>query len=363
MKILFVGPIAQSEDDKMSAAVSPASNKWQLDLIGGLMENGVELSILTYLPESAWPKGRFFVKNIPSRNPVCKTEYTSYFNLPGLRFKILRHKFIRALSLMRQEGNFKPEILITYNATEANSALGHFFQEHYKGKWISIIADGYSMGNPDGEIFLSYGYYLKSGKEPKLHLEGAPPLFQGEITSQTANKIILYSGSLDIWTGIERFVKQFAELRPNGFELHIYGKGDNREIVRLAAENENIQLMGFVSSEDLSIASQKAYAFVNPRPTHLPGVENNFPSKILQYLSFGKPILSTKTEGISPVYDNMLMYYDPLDTVSLKAQLQTLSNFSLSELSDIYQSSKRFCENNTWKDQAAKLISLCESFI
>jgi glycosyltransferase involved in cell wall biosynthesis len=361
MRILFVGPIVESEDVKMSPAVSPASNKWQLDLIKGLMENGEELSVLTYLPEPAWPKGKFFVEITPFRNPICLTEYTRYINFPGLRFKILGKKFKRALSLMMQDGNFKPEILLTYNATEANLALGHFFQNHYKGKWISIIADGYSMGSPDSEIFLSYGYFMKSDKEPKLHLDGAPPVFQGKNASQPTNKIILYSGSLDIWTGIEHFVKQFLELRPYGYELHIYGKGVNREIERLATENENIKVMGFVSSEELSNACEKAYAFVNPRPTHLPGVENNFPSKILFYISFGKPILSTKTKGISASYDEILNYYDPLDINSLRNQFNQLSRLSYNDLLKIFEKNKEFCKLNTWEMQARKIVALCHS--
>ncbi len=363
IRILFVGPIVHSNDVKASAAVSPAANQWQLDLIKGLIANSVNVSVLTYLPEPAWPKGSLLIKNTPFQHPICKTTYIPYVNVPGLRFTMLENRFIKALTSMIDKGTFKPDILVTYNATEANCALGHFFQQKYHGKWISIIADGYSQGNPDSEIFLSYGYYLKSTVEPKLHLDGAPPTFQGKEALQIDKKIILYSGSLDIWTGIQHFVKQFADLNHTEFELHIYGKGENKEIERLATIHENIKLMGFVSSEELSTASQIAYAFINPRPTHLPGVENNFPSKLLQYISFGKPIISTKTDGISPLYNDLLMYYNPLDIITLRAQLVRLNNLSVSDLSEIYKTNKIFCETNTWKDQAAKVVLLSKKLL
>ena len=359
MKILFIGPIVENCDVSGSEAVSPAANQWQLDLIEGLVENGVEVSVLSYLPERAWPKGRLYVQNKPFIDPTCSFTYVGYANIPVVRFSILRYKFIRALQSICNNDDSRPDFLITYNATEPNCGVGHYFQEKYNGKWISIIADGYSQGKPDSEIFLSYGYFRKSQLFHKLHLDGAPPVFQGEKVLQPARKIIIYSGSLDIWTGIENFVKQFSELNLSEFELHIYGKGQNSEIARIADNNQNISLKGFVPSVELSNASKKAFAFVNPRPTHLPGVENNFPSKILQYISFGKPILSTKTKGISPLYDELLNYYDPQDITTLQKQFLHLSTLTRVNLLDIFEKSKLFCERNTWKNHAAKIVALC----
>ena len=361
MKILFVGPIVENSDVAKSEAVSPAANQWQLDLIQGLIENGVKVSVLSYLPEQAWPKGRLFVQNKQFINPNCSFTYVDYVNIPFFRFSILQYKFVKGLISMCTSDENKPDFLITYNATEANCAVGHYFQRKFDGKWISIIADGYSEGKPDSEVFLSYGYFLKSQISKKLHLDGAPPTFQGENVLLKTKKIIIYSGSLDIWTGIEHFVKQFTELNFPEFELHIYGKGQNKEIKRIADSNQNISLKGFVSIVELSNASKKAFAFVNPRPTHLPGVENNFPSKILQYISFGKPILSTKTKGISPLYDELLNYYDPQDITTLQKQFLHLSTLTRVNLLDIFEKSKLFCERNTCKNHAAKIVVLCDT--
>ena len=40
------------------------------------------------------------------------------------------------------------------------------------------------------------------------------------------------------------------------------------------------------------------------------GNQMNFPSKLFRYLPYGKPILSTNTQGLSPDYSNALIYVD-----------------------------------------------------
>jgi glycosyltransferase involved in cell wall biosynthesis len=361
MKILFVGSLVYDSNIFDSNAVSPAANQWQLDLIEGLLKNGIEVSVLSYFPEQIWPLGPLFVKNKSVVWSNSSFTYVDYLNIPFLRFSVLQYKFVNALNKICLNEKSKPDFVITYNATKANCGLGEVFQKKFKGKWISIIADGYSKGNPDSQIFLSFGYFQKSKIASKIHLDGAPPIFQGDKVSLGGRKIIIYSGSLDVWTGIEFFVQQFSYLNVQDFELHIYGKGKSRIISKIANENQNILLKGFVSSDELVLACKEAFAFVNPRPTHLTGVENNFPSKLLLYISFGKPILSTKTKGISGLYDEILNYYNPQDINSLRNQMKQLSSLSHDDLLKIYERNKEFCELNTWEIQASRVVALCHS--
>jgi len=56
---------------------------------------------------------------------------------------------------------------------------------------------------------------------------------------------------------------------------------------------------------------RSAWIYVNPRSLAEESVQNTFPSKILEYLRYGKPILSTKTSGIGSKYDNFYFIIKP----------------------------------------------------
>jgi len=104
---------------------------------------------------------------------------------------------------------------------------------------------------------------------------------------------------------------------------------------------------------------QNAFAFVNPRPVNIRMGETNFPSKILEYLSYCKPILSTKSPGLAPYYDNLLFYYDENDIFSLERALNNLVYFSIDDESSIpfREKLKTFVESHTWKKQVIKILN------
>lgn len=355
MKVVWIGPlVSESEIDK-SAAISPAANDWQLGMIRGLMENGANVTVISYFPEPIWPKGNLFISAKQKKIPAVEIRFVDYVNLMMLREYILGIKFSKELKKIIGVDNI-PDAVITYNPSKMNCTIGTFFQTQYGGQWASIVADGYSGGSPDKEIFLSYGYFCKSDRTKKLHIDGATAAFKEIQIVNNSNRVIIFTGTLDKWTGILDFALQFEKLKNEGFELHIYGKGEDHNLQTIANRCQAVKIKGFVSGEELSEACKKAYAFINPRPTHLSGIENNFPSKILHYLTFGRPILSSKTAGLSPVYDDLLYYYDPLDIDTLAKVFNKIESFTNEELQAIKSSSRSFCERSTWKNQALKVL-------
>lgn len=355
MKVVWIGPLVSESEINKSAAISPAANDWQLGMIRGLKENGADVTVISYFPEPIWPKGNLFISAKQKKIPAVEIRFVDYINLLMLREYILGIKFNKELKKMIGEDNI-PDAVITYNPSKINCDIGTFFQTQYGGQWASIVADGYSGGSPDKEIFLSYGYFCKSDRRKKLHIDGATTAFKETPIVNNGKRVIVFTGTLDKWTGIEYFALQFSKLEIKGFELHIYGKGEDHNLQSIANRCQSVKIMGFVSGEELSKACKNAYAFVNPRPTHLSGIENNFPSKILYYLTFGRPILSSKTAGIAPFYDDLLYYYDPLDIDTLAKVFNKIKSFTNEELQAIKNSSRAFCERSTWKKQALKVL-------
>lgn len=58
LHILWLGNIADEATMLASRAVSPAANRWQSGLLGGLREAGCDVRLLGHQPEPAWPRGQ-----------------------------------------------------------------------------------------------------------------------------------------------------------------------------------------------------------------------------------------------------------------------------------------------------------------
>ena len=86
-------------------------------------------------------------------------------------------------------------------------------------------------------------------------------------------------------------------------ELWLCGKGNYQDIKSLVSQDKRIKFKGYVQKSKLEKLCNKADILVNPRQAD--GNNTNFPSKILFYLSFNKPIISTKS-GLGPKYKDVI---------------------------------------------------------
>lgn len=349
-KVLWIGPIVPSDEVSKYKAISAAANVWQMGFINGLIENDFNVTLVSYVPYPTWPKGPLWAaKPFKANNyKQIKQYYFGYLNLIYIR-EIWIAAMIFSLALLKIS-NLNRRIIFTYNPYPRHWFAVKWLRLIFRSKWVSIIADDSSFGNPDFHLFLSFDYFTRFEKANKLFCDGGIILrsFNGQhdnLISSTPPKSLVFAGTLNEWTGIIDFIDLFNEIDAENYILHIYGKGDP-EVLRnksLSLKNKII-LHGFVNDIELEQACRKAYAFINPRPLHLFRSENNFPSKLLLYLSYNKPVISTKTKGLSPDYDNILSYYT--DSETLKKCIDLINDRENYE--NMVRKISSFNTDNTW---------------
>ena len=87
-----------------------------------------------------------------------------------------------------------------------------------------------------------------------------------------------------------------------------------------------------------------------------------FPSKILQYMAYGKPIVSTKTDGLSPDYNSVLQIAPSNSAEELAGEIRRTLDLSGEAFGNLQERQHRFVTNSrSWKQQAAKLLSFIQS--
>jgi glycosyltransferase involved in cell wall biosynthesis len=354
MKIIWVGPLARPDEVAKYKGISPAANNWQLFLIKALIKNGAEVRCVSYLPDPYWPKGSLIP--CPSSYDLegsIPVNFVKYLNVPLLRELSLSHSLRRPLT------HFAFEYLITYNPLTRHRLIGDFVQKALGKKWVSIIADGRPEGDPDFEVLLSYWAFRDSPGKRKIHIDGGVRLHnQNSQIFFAPTKTLLYAGSLNKWTGIGHFAHQFDSLNVSDFELHIYGRDPSADLIALSNRNGQIKIKGFVADSVYHQACLRAYGFINPRPNNVKDGEFNFPSKLLDYIGYRKPILSTKVPGMSDEYDDLLIFFNADDSNSLAMALERLRKSTPHDYADMENKLNEFAKKHTWEKQAYELLKL-----
>lgn len=345
-EVIWVGPLVETKDVGNYSGISPAANEWQMSFLKALECNDINIEMFTYIPERAWPFGKFFIK-YPKDAKLLKMCVIgiNYLNIPFIRDLFLAIKF--CFNFVKSP----KKVIFTFNPIRRHLIFVRLISMIYPIKWISIIADDFAIGNPSLSIFLSQDYYFRySGS--KLFFEGG--IYTRKTISSIPNRNIIYAGTISKWTGIVEFVYLMDQisLEELDLELHIYGVGSTIEIQEILSRNSRIKFFGFVEDDILEKACSECIGFVNPRPLTVVNGDNNFPSKLLFYLGFKKPIISTITKNIPNYYYDLLIPYE--DKKSLQFALNSIKSNATDEayLSRL----QSFVESNSWDAKVKNLL-------
>jgi|ERR1039457_583899 glycosyltransferase involved in cell wall biosynthesis len=373
--ILYLGGIFSEETMLASPAVSPAANRWQRGLMRALIDFNHDIRILGHIPEPLWPKGRSCINRDMGNIALGITgELVKYWNVPFVRSCSLAAGYKHIFQEMCETYG-RPSCLVSYNLYPYTIAVARYAHDRYGVPWVCIVADAPDPGpeldqhdqmlnDAAGRIFLSWKCFVDCSLKPTLHLDGAIDCLRFSpdiIPTKEDKRAVLYSGVVNQYGGVDLLLKAFELIKDSSIELWLCGKGENNEIHRSVQKDARIKWYGLVTDEHLKELSVRASVFINPRPVNLPASANNFPSKILEYLSYGKPVISTWTEGLSPEYKKILTV---LDNDSPECLAQTIEKVLAWDTATRLETAKETYEfmnaKKLWSIQAKRLISWLE---
>lgn len=184
---------------------------------------------------------------------------------------------------------------------------------------------------------------LQVQHKPYVVIEGLIRRTEEDKLEQTEeqSKAVLYTGTLEPDLGIQAMLDAFAAMPE--YELWICGTGSMQEQVRAYAQrHENIQYFGFVPQKEALALQAKAAALINPRTPKGIFTRYSFPSKTLEYLRSGKPVLCYKLEGIPSDYDDYLQYISTSDSEGIKSAVQKIMGLASAERKAIGSAGRAF---------------------
>ena len=324
-------------------SMQDAANVLQWHIYNGLCENlNYPIHIINVLPIYSWPQ---YYKKFCNKEIRFQTQYSSenisikFCNLKGVRNKSKERYIYKALLNWCDNQKGEP-ILFVYTLTGSLLKVISKIKKKYSNLRVcSIVADLPNMRN------LSYKYtFLKKcfGKitenevekymncvdyyvlltkymadylditKPYCVVEGIATSSSefGIISTKDENiKVILYSGTLHRRFGVWNLVEAFRNIPYDNYRLVLCGIGDcENDIKKAALEDERILFFGQVSRQKVLKLQRNATVVVNPRQNVESFTKYSFPSKNLEYMSSGTPLIAYKLDGIPDEYDEYIFY-------------------------------------------------------
>lgn len=185
-------------------------------------------------------------------------------------------------------------------------------------------------------------------------------LAENSIDNKYPEKICVYAGGIEIDYGLKMLAEGFAKADIPGSELWIYGNGSyTEELKHFCKENTSVIYKGIAPNEEIVEVEQKATLLINPRPSAEEFTKYSFPSKNLEYMASGTPILTTKLPGMPKDYYDYIYTIDNETPDGIAECLKEILSKDITELHEKGASAKNFVltkKNN--KVQAGKVLEL-----
>ena len=149
---------------------------------------------------------------------------------------------------------------------------------------------------------------------------------------------------------------------PNAM-LEIYGPGDYvKELQQIAEIHDNVFYGGMLLNTEIVDKEQEAALLVNPRPTHEEFVKYSFPSKTMEYMASGTPVLTTKLPGMPKEYYPYVDFIEEESAAGIAAALKAVLTRSDEELFQKGQQARAFVlEGRNNVVQAKKLLDMLKN--
>lgn len=402
MKILFVTGVYSREsepilrDQCINTGLDMAANTFQWNIIEGLAETGVDFHVISYPFLPAYPF-RYKCMITPQDDIIWEgrkigsmLSYNSLFFIKHLSIQNrLYHYAKRWVNEIYQESE---EIwIISYTPCSFfSNAIVKLKKKNPRIKYCTIVADlvddatnptfklslpkliqakreqrlvKHSYASIDKFILLSK--YMEEkippAKDNNIIIEGLASKVDSDSVKikDSSLKVLLYAGALEEFTGIIDLLDSFLATDNKSFRLIICGGGSLSKQVRVIADNDNrITFLGNMPRNEVIKLQKEVTLLINPRKPLFDLTRYSFPSKTIEYMSSGTPMIGYKLDGIPEEYFNHMYIPNDLSNESLTQTLNDTLSRDPIELKEFGESAKDFIRNNKEASiQVAKILS------
>lgn len=338
-------------------------------LLKGFITNQVDVYTLSSIPISSKNHKRKIWKIASEKEDRIHYKYIPFLNFPFVRqIGIFIYSFLYTLFWGMRERKEKRLICDVLNISVC---LGSLIASKLIGlKSVGIVTDmpGLMVGGTKSFLsnmitrinksyLSSFDYYiflteqmnsvLNIHKRPYIVMEGLVDVDMqitphAEWTSDMKRNII-YAGGLYERYGVKMLIEAFMQTSFKDVTFSIYGMGEMEQQIReYEKKDPRIHYYGAVSNSKVVEEELKSTLLINPRPTHEEFTQYSFPSKNMEYMVSGTPVLTTKLPGMPVEYYPYVFLFDEETVEGYKRKLEEVLSLPYKQMKEKGEFGKRF---------------------
>ncbi len=366
-----------------------AVQKFSRLIAEGVAANGYIITALSS-PVCA-KKGSKWINEKAEQENGVKYKYTPFLNLVGIKhIMVMLYAFFYVLRWGLSKRRDKAIVCDVLNISICMGAL--FASKIVRVKSVGVVTDmpGLMVGTDTQKKrslrerfitwvnksylshFSSYVFLTEQMNEPINTHHRPYIIMEGLVDSNIADEMLekvekasprtlIYAGGLYARYGLKTLCEAFTQLPHQDVCLMLYGSGT---FVKELEENyckrdKRIRYMGIRPNEEVVQEELRATLLVNPRPTTEEFTKYSFPSKNMEYMVSGTPLLTTKLPGMPQDYYPHIYLFEDESIEGYAATLTQILNLSAAELMEKGSKGKDFVlqEKNNVK-QARRIMTL-----
>lgn len=401
MKILYFGTVCNLEayDQRfngLDSKPSVAPIVFETALLDGFYQNGVDIEIHSFPMIPTYPSYRVlrFGKHTEKLSCGYTCRWLNTINVPVLK-QISRQLDARKVIKKWLKKNAEDGLILTYSIPPFLVKDILAFAKKYRVKTAAIIPDllrdMYINENKHSILYRLKQLYLAPAMRLQGKYDGYVYLTEAmreivaseksymvmEGIADTGNVIlpyvgekaiprgIMYAGMLHKKYGILNLLDAFEKLEFADVELWLFGEGTAvPEIKARAAANHRIRYFGSVLRESILAYERKATLLVNPRDPTEDFTKYSFPSKTIEYMLSGTPLVTTRLKGIPVEYFDFVFSTENGSTKALAETMKKALQYSEKELAEFGIRAQEFikAEKNSVQ-QAKRILTFLEGLL
>jgi glycosyltransferase involved in cell wall biosynthesis len=154
-------------------------------------------------------------------------------------------------------------------------------------------------------------------------------------------------------------VNAFKLIQDKNYRLILCGIGDSESEIKAAIMEDNrICYLGQLSRSEVLQLQTQSTVVVNPRQNIEEFTKYSFPSKNLEYLSSGVPLVAYKLDGIPDEYDKYIFYVEDNSIEALRNKLIVVCAMSEIDRNIYSKAVQLFVEEKNEINQTNKIVEL-----
>lgn len=383
--LAFIGAMQTPEDCARNRWASAAHNTTQLELMRALRDcGGVRVTGLS-LPGASAFKARPRLR--PSKRSVIE-DGVVIEELPSFAMgpvQILTQVWSMTRRLLGRWPEGRPDAILVANPLTRFTAPALLAGWWYGIPVATIVADltCSQAGQPPVSrlrnwlqtlmVRLSPGTIVFSSHtttdfrrgKPSMRMIRPPASYLLDLPqppAEPADHATYFAGALSESAGVNLLLDAIPHVTDQTLEFWFSGRGPLEERLKhQAASDSRIRYFGFVSEEQYSKMLQQAAVLVNPRPSRLLENRYNFPSKLMEYLAAGRPILSTATSDVAVHYGSAVIVLGEETPEGLARGIERAVTASANERAALGARARASVEGVTWRTEAEKILAFIQT--